>query len=158
VDSGTSEESDVSIGINQVVLADYLKRSNILVRQTDHKLNVSSTNRWAGSLEDQLNTAIAINIGKAVKTKKIFVEPVPSGMDLSYYVSVRIVAFDGSADGTTTLHAWWGVYDSSRQLIAHDVFSAHEQAEIGSDIYESVVAAQSKLVEKLCIEIGASLK
>lgn len=151
-------ESDVSIGLNRVILADYLKRSNLLVRETDYKLNLSSSNRWAGSLEDELNTAIAINLGKAAKTKKVFIEPVPPGMDLTYYVSIRVLAFDGTKDGTATLRAWWGVYDSSRKLVSHDVFSAQEQAESGSDVYEGIVAAQSKLVEKLCNEIGANLK
>lgn len=151
-------ESDISIGVDRVVIADYLKRTNLLVRETDYKLNVSNSNRWAGSLEDELNTAIAINLGKAAHTKKVFVEPVPAGMELNYYVSVRIMAFDGSQDGVATLRAWWGVYDTSRQLIAHDVFSAHEQAPADIDAYEGIVAAQSKLVEELCKEIGASLQ
>jgi len=154
----TGVESDISIGLSRVVLADYLKRSNLIVRESDYKLGVSNSNRWAGSLEDELNTAIAINLGKVAKTKKVFVEPVPPGMELAYYVSVRVVAFDGTKDGVATLRAWWGVYDSSRQLVAHDVFSAHEQAKPSSDPYEGIVAAQSRLVEKLCKEIGASLK
>jgi len=156
--SETGIESDISIGLNRVVLADYLKRSNLLVRETDYKLSISNTNRWAGSLEDELNTAIAINLGQVVKTKKVFIEPVPPGMDLTYYVSVRILTFDGSKDGIATLRAWWGVYDSSRQLVAHDVFSAHEQGDLGPDVHERIVAAQSRLVERLCNEIGARLK
>lgn len=156
--SGGGTESDISIGVDRIILADYLKRSNLLVRETDYKLTISNTHRWAGSLEDELNTAIAINLGKAVKTRKVFIDPMPPGMELSYFVSVRIIAFDGSKDGNATLQAWWGVYDSSRKLIAHNVFSGQEQAGDGEDIYEGIVAAQSRLVERMCSEIGAKLK
>ncbi len=151
-------ESDISIGVDRIILADYLKRSNLLIRETDYKLKISNTHRWAGSLEDELNTAIAINLGKAVKTRKVFIDPMPPGMELSYFVSVRIIAFDGTKDGSATLQAWWGVYDSSRQLIAHNVFSGQEQAGSDKDIYEGIVAAQSRLVERLCNDISEKLK
>ncbi len=151
-------ESDITIGVDRVVLADYLKRSNLIIRDTDHKLSASNSKRWAGSLEDELNTAIAINLGTVAKTKRVFIQPTPAGMEMDYHVSVRIISFDGSKDGVATLRAWWGVYNASRELIEHDVFSAQEHVTPSEDIYEDIVSAQSKLVKQLCDDIGASLK
>ncbi|MGL1863335.1 MAG: PqiC family protein [Pseudodesulfovibrio sp.] len=156
--SGSGVESDITIGVDRVVLADYLKRSNLIIRDTDHKLSASNSKRWAGSLEDELNTAIAINLGTVAKTKRVFIQPTPAGMEMDYHVSVRIVSFDGSKNGVATLRAWWGVYNASRELIAHDVFSAQGHVTPSEDIYEDIVSAQSKLVKKLCDDIGASLK
>ncbi|MFV0349943.1 MAG: membrane integrity-associated transporter subunit PqiC [Halodesulfovibrio sp.] len=156
-DSGAksmANSADGSIELLQVVLPEYLRQTNLLVRNNEYSMSIVGSRQWAGSLEDQLKSAIAIRFGREVGTNRVFTSPVPAGVRMSHYLSVRIFAFEGATDGTVSLRAWWGIYDASRNLVSNGFFDAQDMADKGGDTYQGIVSAQSRLVQRLCEEMG----
>ncbi len=145
------------IGVGPVSLPAYLDRPNIVFKQSGNLLAVSESHRWAGDLEDNISSVLSIDLGRHLGTGNVRTYPWGSDKELRYQVSVDIRQLHGTAEGDAYLEASWRVYAlPSRSMVASRSWSGTEP--LKKDGYEELVAAESRLLDRLAVQISKDMR
>lgn len=145
------------IGVGPVTLAEYVDRQNIVIQSGPNKMELAESHLWAGDLDDSVARVIATNIGRRLGTGNVRTYPWQRDSEIDYQVAMDIREFIAGNDGYAHIEASWRIYSlPGSKLIRSKTFVAQEP--IATEDYESVVAAQSRLLGKLSGDIVSSLK
>ena len=148
---------NAAIGIGPIKLADYLDQSRIVTRTSDNMIKQAEFDQWSGSIRDNLTNVLAENIGYLLVTDRISIYPWRSYLPIDYQVTVDIVRFDGRPGEAVALIARWSVLDGiGKKVLVMERSDILEK--IGTDGYESLVAAQSRALASLSQEIAEAIK
>ena len=147
-------DKSVAIGINRVQIARYLDRPQIITqKEGTPEVTISEMNRWIEPLSNLIARTVVTDIKNilpksVVKTRSIGQE------NFDYIVSIEIVNMDTILGETTTLNAWWKIYDKDEKLLfRHQMV---ETSSIGKS-YEDLARGQSQLVGKLAVQIAQKI-
>jgi len=147
----------MGIGVGPVTLPAYLDRPNLVLQEADNQLTVAESHRWAGDLGDDVTRTMAANLGRQLKTGNVRSYPWDSDLGLRYQVSLEVRQFHGNAEGDAVLEVTWRVYSiPDHGLVATRSWSGTEP--LATDGFNALVAAQSKLLARLAVEIAGSLR
>lgn len=156
-DGTTALALDASVGIGPVKLADYLDQSRIVTRGNGNLIIEAEFDQWSGSLKDNLTNVMAENIGSLLATDRIFLYPWRTYMPVDYQVTLDITRLDGQPGGEVFLVARWIVLSGKeKKVIAMKQTNIQEKTDTGS--YEGLVAAQSRALGRLSLEISEALR
>lgn len=143
------------LGVGPVSVADYLDRSQIVVRETPHQLTLAEFDRWAGNPAKELQRVLGANLATALGTERVVAYPWKSAVTPDMSVEVAVERFE-YGEGKAWLVASWQVFsDSGREAVAFRRSSFMK--ETGAD-YESISAALSELSGELAEEIAAAIR
>ncbi|HVJ45496.1 MAG TPA: PqiC family protein [Luteolibacter sp.] len=148
-----------AIGIGPVTLAEYIDRPNLVLQgESDpNTLLVAADHRWAGDLEQAVMRVTATNLGRRLGTGNLLMYPWQNDSEVSRQVAIDIRQFHGASDGYAVIEASYRVYAlPGRSLVASKTFTDRERLE--SDGYQSLVAAQSKLMTRMADQIAKSMR
>lgn len=143
-----------SVGIEKVVMPDYLKKPQIVTKDKDnYELTQSEFNRWGESLSGMMQRTIALDIAQylpnaTVKPKGYITE------EFDYTVLVEVTDFGGTFGDKAVLNAWWTVFDINGDSILRK--NAKLSAPLGQG-YNALAAQQSILLGELSADIYKSL-
>ncbi len=165
VQNTTSVTDDVSpdqrqvIAIGPVRIPDYLDRPQIVTRSGTNELKLSEFDRWAGSLESDVNRVLVEDISSLLPADHFSVvrwtpyseNQVPG----SYRVEVLVDRFEGKLGDSALLKAEWGVFAKDRSLLLKKESRISEQ--INGSSYDALVAAMSSALEKLSRDISGGI-
>lgn len=147
----------VGIGVGPISLAEYLDRPNLVTQQAPNQLAVAEDHRWAGDLSASIARVTAANLGRLLHTGNVRTYPWQRDEEINYQVTLDIRQLHSESDGFAVIEAGWRAYSlPDRRLKASKTFTAREP--LDSDGYNSSVAAQSRLMERLAENIAASLR
>ena len=147
----------VGIGVGPITLAEYLDRPNLVTQQAPNQLAVAEDHRWAGELSASIVRVTAANLGRQLRTGNVRTYPWHSDSEISYQVTLDVRQLHSESDGFAVIEAGWRAYSlPDRRLKASKTFTDREPLE--SDGYNSSVAAQSRLLERLAANIAGSLR
>ena len=156
-DGTTAPALDASVGIGPVKLADYLDQSRIVTRGNGNLIIEAEFDQWSGSLKDNLTNVMAENIGALLATDRIFLYPWRTYMPVDYQVTLDITRLDGQPGGEVFLVARWIVLSGKeKKVIAMKQTKIQEKTNTGG--YEGLVAAQSRALGRLSLEISEALR
>lgn len=148
---------DAVIGIGPVKLADYLDKSRIVTRNNGNRIIEAEFDQWSGSLKDNLTNVLTENIGYLLATDRVFIYPWRSYIPVDYQVTVDIIRFDGQPGKEVALVARWSVMSADeKKLFAVKRSDIREAA--GNGGYEDLVAAQSKALASLSLQIVEAIQ
>ena len=149
--------SGVGIGVGPVVLAEYIDRPNLVIAESANQLAVAEDHRWAGDLSASVARVTATTLGRRMNTGNVQVYPWRNDGGIRYQVTLDIRQLHAASDGYAVIEAGWRVYSlPERTLKASRTFVDREPLE--SDGYNSLVAAQSRLLSRLADDIAARMK
>ena len=144
------------IGIGPVDLPGYLDRSQIVSRETPHRLEVQEFHQWAEPMESNMVRVLAENIAYQLPGKRVIQYPwgvTPADLQ----VVALVTRFDASADKQVRLNVLWGIFgEDGRQVPLMTKKSRITQTVAGID-NEAMAAAMSRAVGELSREIAAEL-
>lgn len=147
----------VGIGVGPVVLAEYIDRPNLVLQQAPNQLAVAEDHRWAGDLSSSIARVTAANLGRALHTGNVRTYPWPRDEEISYQITLDVRQLHAGEDGYAVIEAGWRAYSfPDRRLKASKTFTDREP--LSSDGYDSMVAAQSRLLGRLAESIASSLR
>jgi uncharacterized lipoprotein YmbA len=147
----------IGIGVGPVSLAEYLDRPNLVTQEAPNQLAVAEDHRWAGELSASIARVTAANLGRELRTGNVRTYPWQSDSEIRYQVTLDVRQLHSESDGFAVIEAGWRAYSlPDRRLKASKTFTDREPLE--SDGYNSSVAAQSRLLERLSRSIAASLR
>ena len=153
--------SDVSpcqslvIAVGPVRIPDYLDRPQIVTRSGKNELKLSEFDRWAGSLESDVNRILVEDISSLLPADRFsvvrWVPTLESQVPASYRVEVLVDRFEGTLGDSALLKAQWRIFSQDRWLLLQKESRISEQTNGGS--YEALVAAMSSALERLSRDI-----
>jgi uncharacterized lipoprotein YmbA len=147
----------VGIGIGPVSVASYLAHPNIVFQESSHRFALAESHVWAGDLDDNIAKVLSVNLGRQLHTGNVRTYPWGDDTGLRYQVAVDIRELHGNATGDAVIDATWRVYSlPDRAIVATRSWSATEP--LKHDGYDEMVAAESRLLARLAVEIARELK
>jgi uncharacterized lipoprotein YmbA len=150
--------SDIAIVIGPIKTADYLNQPNIVTRESGNKIKMADFDQWAGSFQDNLKNALAENIGFLVGTEKIYEYPVrQSAGPIDYRVAMNVTRFDGKLGEEASLVVRWSLLGGKQKKVLGVKRSSIREPTRGPG-YEDLVAAQSRALSALSLEIAKAIK
>lgn len=140
-----------------VVLAEYINRPNLVLQESENAISVASDHRWAGDLAAGVSRVMAANLGRRLNTGNVQAYPWQRDNEIDHQVVIDIRQLHGGADGYAIIEASYRVYSlPGRNLVVSKNFTAKEPLE--KDGYESLVAAESRLLARLADVISAAMR
>ena len=152
-----AEERCLSIGIGPIRIPDYIDRQQIVTRGASNEFTLAEFDRWGEPIKDNLTRVLAKNISVLVCTKAVTFFPWRGVLPMDYRIEMVVLRLDGSLGGSVSLEAWWMVLsgDGKSMLLAKK--SSFTEAVGGKD-FKSLVAAESRALEKLSREIVEAIR
>jgi uncharacterized lipoprotein YmbA len=149
--------SPIAIGVGPVTIPDHLNRPQIVTRGGANELIVAASDRWGGSLQENVARVIAENLSSLVPTDRVYVYPWMPNIPIDYSVTVEITRLDGALGGDVFLNARWVLTGKDLKEVIEKRSGQYSES-AGGGGYADFVAAQSRLLEQLSGDIAASLK
>jgi uncharacterized lipoprotein YmbA len=147
----------LAVGVGPLSLPGYLDRPQIVSRSGTNQLELAEFDKWAEPLKDSLPKLIAANLGVLLPSERVYRYPWSASTKVDYQVTVDILAFERTTDGTCTLEARWSVIDRhtrAARATRHQRYSAQAQ---GAD-YAVTVAAMNAALGDMSRDIAATLQ
>jgi uncharacterized lipoprotein YmbA len=98
-----------SVGLGPVTFPPYLLRPELATRLGPERIAYSSSDRWAGPLDELLVRALAEDLLASLPARVIVRWPWPLGTPPEVAVAVDLLAFEADAAGGASLAARWTV-------------------------------------------------
>ena len=153
------EEGDV-LAVGPVRLPDYLDRPQIMTRSEGNEIRMAETERWAGSLEEDVSRVLVENLSSLLSGKHVAVVRWSSAMQtmapFQKRLAVEVLRFEGPLGGTVILKARYALLGpDGKQVISAGESIVREPAS-GSD-YESLTAAMSRALATFSRDVDAAV-
>jgi len=148
---------DVGILVGPLRMALYLDRSDIVIRNSQNKIEIAEFSQWAGPLQENFSRILAENLSVLLATDRVGIFPGSRVTIFDYNVTMNVTRFDGTPGGKTNLRTRWAILDKTRKKILFEKHSLLSQPTKGDSI-EAMVASQSQTVVDLSREIAETIK
>jgi uncharacterized protein len=144
------------IGIGPVKVADYLDRSQIVTRTSDNQLAKNEFNRWVGPFKDNFINVLTDDLGFLLSDQQIYLYPWRNSVPIDYQITVDVVRCDGRLGDAAWLETRWSIFKGPGKKLLKTSQSNIREPVKGAD-YSDLVAAQSRALTKLSLEIAAAI-
>jgi len=152
-----SNKNAVQIGIGPVTFPKYLDRYSIVIRSEGAEVVINDLQQWAEPLADNFTHVMSDNLYQLIDGAETSIYPWQNQSNVDYQVVIDVLRFDADVSNTVVLNTRWTIYNASgKQALFHKNSMLKEQA--ANQEYETLVSAQSKVLEYLSREIAAKLK
>ena len=145
-----------TIGVRSIELPDELDRPQIVTRTGPNTVHVAEFDRWSGSLRDGARQLVAANLATLLPGDRVAVYPWTPGTSVDRQVIVEITRFDGELGGRCVLRARWRVLGG--RGTPPSVYGESVLSEPSGSDYAALVAAQSRLLGALSLEIARAIR
>ncbi|MEA4855797.1 MAG: PqiC family protein [Solidesulfovibrio sp.] len=146
----------LSLGIGPVDFPAYLDRSQIVTRSGANRMQLAEFDQWIETPRENFQRILTENLAGLVCAKPLVTYPWPTGGHPDRQVVIQVARFDGVLGQDAVLRASWSVLDADGKNLAWRS-NEYKQAAAGPD-YDSLAAAQSRLVEQFAKDVADSLR
>jgi uncharacterized lipoprotein YmbA len=151
-------EGRIRIGLETVVVPEYLDRPEIVVNQDNTVYQLAEFNQWAEPLSDNLTRVLEENLTNLLRGNAIAVFlSSESSIPPDYQLEVDVLRLDGNLGDKATLVAQWALLEDEEDDLKLMRRSQYQEA-VTDKTYKELVMAQSRTVDKLSREIAAAIK
>jgi uncharacterized lipoprotein YmbA len=155
--SPVTAEARFHIGLEMVVVAEYLNRNEIVVNLDNTIYQLAEFNQWMEPLNNNLTRVLEENLTNLLQADSIDIFLVSgSSIPLDYRLEVDVLRLDGNLGDQATLVAQWALLDEEDELRIMRRTKYQEQT-IDST-YKELVLAKSRTIERLSRDISAGVK
>ncbi len=148
----------VGIGIGPLTMADYLvERPYVAFQSSPNRVELSELHEWAGDLRDDFSRTLGTNLGRRIKSGNIRIYPWDKESEIRYQVTIDVHRFHGTSEGDAILEASWRAYAIPGGRLITSKTSTLTEA-LQADGFDELVAAQSRLVDRLSGEIAQVIR
>ena len=149
--------SEIGILVGPIRMAQYLDRSDVVIRNSSNEIEIADFASWAGPLRENFSRVLAENLSLWLNTKKVAIFPGTKLQFFKYNVTMNVNRFDGRPGDRSYLRARWTILDKKRKTMLFDDHTILSHP-IENDSIEAMVASQSRLVADFSREIAEAIK
>lgn len=145
------------LGIGPVHLPETLDRPQIVTRTGSNELLLAEYHRWGGDLREEVKRVLAEDLGQLLPGAVLENYPWRHGNLLTHQVEVTVLRFDGVLGQEAALEAQWSIWSGQgeRLLLSR---TTRLREPISTPDYTALVAAQSRLLGHLSMEVAEALR
>ena len=144
------------VGIGPLQLAKYLDRTQIVIRTTPNRVEISEFDQWISSLEDQISLAMQENLSALLATNRIIRYPWKRRSEPDFQVSIEVIRMDGILEKEIRLLARWQLYRKGEfQPMASKKSDITEP--FSGKGFDTLARAYSNALGKLCRAIAMEI-
>jgi len=156
--SPTTSEARIHIGLETVVVAEYLNRNEIVVNLDNTVYRLAEFNQWAEPLSNNLTRVLEQNLTNLLRDDLIDVFLASqSSIPFDYRLEIDVIRLDGNLADQATLVAQWALLEGDEDDLKLMRRSQYQEP-AADNTYKALVLAKSRTVEKLSREIAAAIK
>jgi len=152
----TAQPLSVAVAVGPIRIPQQLNRPQIVTRSDTFQVNIAEYERWSGDLQEEMTHVISSQLSHHLGTDKIIVTPWPKAYTPNWLIMVDVQRFDGQLDKAAFLEARWVLTKKETDLTLSG-FSRYQEEVEGAG-YAALVAAQSRLLETLSLEIAEKIR
>ena len=159
--AGTNPEpaaAPVYIGLETVVIAEYLNRNEIILNLDNTSYQLAEFNQWAEPLDDNLTRVVEENLSKLLRADSIEVFLASqSSIPIDYRLEIDVLRLDGNLGGQVTLIAQWALLEIEEDdlvLMRRDMY----QEKAAGPTVRDLVLAKSRTIDQLSRDISEGVK
>lgn len=143
------------LGVGPVGVADYLDRSQMVVRESSNRLTLAEFDRWAGSPAKEIQRVLVANLASQLGTERIVSYPWKSSVDPEMTVEMTVEKFE-YGNGKVWLTASWQAYaDNGREAVA---FRRTELSRDSDENYNAISANLSELMGEVSAQVAQAVR
>jgi uncharacterized lipoprotein YmbA len=156
--SPATAEARIRIGLETVVVAQYLDRSEIVVNLDNTAYQLAEFDQWAEPLSDNLTRVLGQNLTNLLRDDSIdVILASETSIPLDYRLEVDVLRLDGNLGDQVTLVAQWALLEGEENVLKLMRRSQYQEP-AADNTYKALVLAKSRTIEKLSREIAAAIK
>lgn len=156
--AGEASADGPVIGLEPVILPDYLDRPQIVTRTGPNRMMLAEFDIWVEPLSGMFTRVLAQNLSVLLETKDVVILPELRDVRFDHQVQATVTQFDIGEDGQAVLDALWAVYGrDGRRLVRQDRSRITEAVAEPGD-YAAVAAALSRALEGLSRDIAGVIR
>jgi uncharacterized lipoprotein YmbA len=156
--SAATAEGRIRIGLETVVVAEYLDRSEIVVNLDNTVYQLAEFDQWAEPMSNNLTRVLAENLSNLLHDASIdVILAAESSIPLDYRLEVDVLRLDGNLGDQVTLVAQWALLGNEEDDLKQMRRSEYQEP-AADKTYKGLVLAKSRTVEKLSRDIAAAIK
>ncbi len=152
-------DSTALVAVGPVELPGYLDRQQIVTRTGENELVVSEFDRWGGSLEREISSAVVATAADRLAPRGILVFPwrsiPPTPATGAYRASITISRFDGTLGRSVVLRGRWQLVrerNGKEELMGVKEAAIVEHVEGGD--YQALVAAMQRALVRFGVDLA----
>ena len=149
--------SSAGVGVGPILVPGYLNRMQIVTRNGDDEVEISTYHRWAEPLEAGIAQVLANDLATQIGSERIVVFPWRGRLNqtLDYQVAVVVLRFEGSPGRQVTLDARWRLVGRDGKELVLKRTTINEP--VTQDGYQSLVLGMNRVLRALAHEIAGEI-
>ncbi len=156
--AGAAKGEGPSVVVREVQLPQYLERTQIVTRGSDHRVLMADYDLWAGDLRQDMTRVLAENLSRLLGSDRVVAAPHTLRQPPDVRVEVEVQRFERVAGGTVELAARWRLTRGSDGALLAGQAVALAGAPLANDAnYEAVVASMSAVYAELARAIARGI-
>jgi uncharacterized lipoprotein YmbA len=152
-----SSAGNFTLGLGPVRLPPYLDRPEVVTRTAPNQLDLSKTDRWGESLQNNFTSVLSRDLASQIGTQQIVLFPWYNTTHVDLVVQVEVYRFETDSQAIAQLSAKWTVLDSTGKNILYVAESNLTQPSKPGDRADAA-AALSRTVADMSREIANMLQ
>jgi len=156
--SPATKEARIHIGLETVVVPEYLNRNEIVVNLDNTVYQLAEFNQWAEPLSDNLTRVLEQNLTNLLRDDAIdVILASETSIPFDYRLEVDVIRLDGNLGDQVTLIAQWALLKGEEDDLKLMRRSQYQEP-AADNTYKALVLAKSRTVEKLSRDMAAAIK
>ena len=156
--SSTSKEARLHIGLETVVVPEYLNRNEIVVNLDNTVYQLAEFNQWAEPLDENLTRVLEENLTNLLRNDSIdVILASETSIPFDYRLEVDVLRLDGNLGDNATLIAQWALLEGEEDELRL-VRRSEYQEPAADETYKGLVLAKSRTIERLSRDMAAAIR
>jgi uncharacterized lipoprotein YmbA len=156
--SAVTAEARIHVGLEKVVIAEYLNRNEIVLNLDNTIFQLAEFNQWAEPLDGNLTRVLGENLTNLLQDDSIRVFLASeSSIPLDYRLEVDVLRLDGNLGDQVTLIVQWALLETAEDDLILMRRSRYQELAADATVKE-LVLAKSRTIENLSRDMAAAFK
>jgi uncharacterized lipoprotein YmbA len=156
--STSTAETRIHIGLETVVVPEYLNRNEIVVNLDNTVYRLAEFNQWAEPLDENLTRVLEENLTNLLRGDSIdVILASETSIPFDYRLEVDVLRLDGNLGDKATLVAQWALLEGEEDELKL-VRRSEYQEPAADETYKGLVLAKSRTIEKLSRDMAAAIR
>jgi len=154
--SGPKADAPPSIGVGPILIPEYLRGREIILKQGRNRLKVSDFDRWAEPLDAGISRVLLVNLATLLDTRSVAMYPWRRDQLPDYALRVLVVSLAVQGGNAELLCEWSLSNPGSGETLYQSI--SRLQQPVADNTPASAAAAYSELLLQLSEEVSAAVR
>lgn len=139
------QQQGITVLVNAIKFPEYLDRPQMVIRDSDYKLQLSEKHRWAEPLKNEFSRVFIADLNHRIVPNHALVYSELNGIKQSMDLSIEVLQLDVNTDDQAVLSVKWRLSPTNKEKQTA-IISQKYSTPVSNKDYGARVEAQSKTI------------